>query len=63
MTKKEAIELLGGTATAAAKAIGYKTAHGVVVWKDGELNDAQRDRVTAAYARKNLAKHLPASLK
>lgn len=50
MLKQEAIELLGGTATQAAKAIGI-TAQAVSGWPD-QLTPALRDRVQAALYRK-----------
>ena len=56
MLKSKAIELLGGTITAAADAIGI-TYQGVEKWPD-ELPDRIADRVVAAIARK----HLPAEL-
>lgn len=56
MRKTRAIELLGGTPTAAARAIGI-SASAVSQWPD-ELPPAIADRVQAAVARK----HLPAEL-
>lgn len=56
MLKSKAIELLGGTVTAAADAIGI-TYQGVEKWPN-ELPDRIADRVVAAIARK----HLPAEL-
>lgn len=56
MLKSKAIELLGGTVTSAAEAIGI-TYQGVEKWPD-ELPDRIADRVVAAIARK----HLPAAL-
>ena len=56
MLKSKAIELLGGTITAAADAIGI-TYQGVEKWPD-KLPDRIADRVVAAIARK----HLPAEL-
>ena len=56
MLKTKAIELLGGSVSAAAQAIGvsYQAVH---KWPD-ELPDAIADRVIAAIARK----HLPPEL-
>jgi hypothetical protein len=52
MNKTQAIEMLGGTVTAAAEAIGI-TRSAVSQWPE-ELPDAIRDRVQAALARKHL---------
>jgi hypothetical protein len=49
MNKAHAIKLLGGTVTAAAKAIGI-SASAVTQWPD-ELPDRIADRVLAAYVR------------
>ena len=49
MEKQTAINLLGGTATSAAKAIGI-TPQAVSMWPD-KLSAATRDRVEAALAR------------
>lgn len=56
MRKSKAIELLGGSVTAAADAIGI-TYQAVEKWPD-DLPDRISDRVVAAIARK----HLPAGL-
>lgn len=56
MTKSEAIELLGGTTVAAARAIGI-TPSAIHQWPD-DLPARLEDRVLAALARK----HLPPSL-
>lgn len=56
MLKTKAIELLGGTVTAAAEAIGI-TYQGIEKWPD-VLPDRIADRVVAAIARK----HLPPEL-
>jgi hypothetical protein len=56
MNKTQAIQLLGGTVTAAAEAVGISRS-AVSQWPD-ELPDAIRDRVQAALARK----HLPPEL-
>ena len=53
MKKAEALELLGGTVTAAAEAIGISTS-AVSQWPD-ELPDSVRDRVQAALWRKKQA--------
>lgn len=50
MNKFQALELLGGTVTAASEAIGISPA-AVSQWPD-ELTDAIRDRVQAALWRK-----------
>lgn len=50
MTKSEAIRLLGGTPTAAARAIGI-TVSGVCLWPD-ELPERISDRVQAALWRR-----------
>ena len=52
MDKKRAIELLGGTVSSAAEAIGITTS-AVSQWPD-ELPDRVADRVLAALARKHL---------
>lgn len=49
MTKTEAIELLGGSVTAVAEAIGIS--HSAVSQWPEELTDAIRDRVQAALYR------------
>jgi len=54
MQKAQAIELLGGSITAAAKAIGV-TYQAVKKWPD-ELSDRIADRVYAASARKKKPK-------
>lgn len=51
MKKSEAIDLLGGTATSAAKEIGI-TVKAVSKWPD-PLTDAIRDRVQAALYRRS----------
>lgn len=52
MKKSEAIDLLGGTPSAAAKAIGISPS-AVSQWPDDEdLSDAVRDRVQAALWRR-----------
>jgi hypothetical protein len=52
MKKSEAIDLLGGTTSAAAKAIGISPS-AVSQWPDDEdLSDAIRDRVQAALWRR-----------
>lgn len=52
MRKREAIDLLGGSATAVALAIGI-TPQAVSQWPDDEdLSDAIRDRVQAALWRR-----------
>jgi hypothetical protein len=56
MDKRKAIELLGGTPTSAAAAIGI-TVSAVSQWED-VLSDTLADRVVAAIARK----HLPPAL-
>lgn len=56
MNKAQAIELLGGTVTAAADAVGI-TRSAVSQWPD-VLPDAIRDRVQAAIARKCLPPEL-----
>lgn len=56
MKKSRAIELLGGTASSVASAVGV-TAQAVSQWPD-ELPKRIEDRVLAALARK----HLPAGL-
>lgn len=56
MDKAKAIELLGGTVTAAAEAIGV-TYQAVEKWPD-PLPDRIADRVVAAIARKHLPPHL-----
>lgn len=56
MNKAKAIELLGGTVTAAAAAVGV-TPSAVTQWPD-ELPGRIEDRVLAALARK----HLPPDL-
>lgn len=56
MNKSKAIELLGGTASSAAEAVGV-TASAVSQWPD-ELPPRIADRVLAALARK----HLPPEL-
>lgn len=53
MNKSEAIQLLGGSVSAAADAIGI-TRSAVSQWPD-DLPDAIRDRVQAALARKHLS--------
>lgn len=50
MDKKTAINLLGGTPSKAAKALGYKTVHGIYVWPD-DLPLAYQDRVNGAAMR------------
>lgn len=50
MTKDDAIRLLGGTASSAAKAIGVST-QAIHVWPKGVLPARIRDRVQAAIAR------------
>ena len=52
MNKQTAINLLGGTPTKAARAIGI-TSQAVQRWPD-ELTDKIRDRVEAALARQKL---------
>lgn len=52
MNKQNAINLLGGTPTKAARAIGI-TSQAVQRWP-GELTDKIRDRVEAALARQKL---------
>ncbi len=52
MLKTEAIQLLGGTITAAAKAIGV-TYHAVHQWPD-ELPPRIADRVYAVWGKKNM---------
>ena len=52
MLKSQAIELLGGTVTAAAEAVGV-TSSAVTQWPD-ELPPRIADRVLAALARKHL---------
>lgn len=52
MNKKQAIQLLGGTVTAAAEAVGISRS-AVSQWPE-ELPDPIRDRVQAAIARKHL---------
>lgn len=52
MRKEKAIELLGGTPTAAAEQIGI-TVSAVTQWPD-DLPDRIADRVLAAIARKHL---------
>lgn len=52
MNKARAIDLLGGTVTAAAQAIGV-TPSAVTQWPE-ELPDRIADRVLAALARKHL---------
>lgn len=52
MNKAQAIHLLGGTVTAAAKAVGISRS-AVSQWPE-VLPDAIRDRVQAAIARKHL---------
>lgn len=54
MEKQKAIELLGGTATAAAQAIGI-TYQAVAGWPD-VLSDRIADRVYAALARQSKSK-------
>jgi hypothetical protein len=56
MLKTEAIRLLGGTPSAAARAIGISVS-AVSLWPE-ELSPAITDRVQAAIARE----HLPAEL-
>jgi len=56
MDKKLAIELLGGTASAAAEAIGI-TPSAVSQWPD-ELPSRLQDRVLAVLARRHLAPEL-----
>ncbi len=56
MNKSQAIDLLGGTVTAAAEAIGISRS-AVSQWPE-ELPDTIRDRVQAAIARR----HLPPEL-
>lgn len=56
MLKTKAIELLGGTVTAAARAVGITPA-AVTQWPD-DLPDRIADRVLAVLARQ----HLPASM-
>lgn len=56
MNKTQAIQLLGGTVTAAAEAVGISRS-AVSQWPE-ELPDSIRDRVQAAIARK----HLPPEL-
>lgn len=56
MLKSQAIELLGGTVTAAAEAVGV-TSSAVTQWPE-ELPRRIADRVLAALARK----HLPAEI-
>ena len=51
MLKSEAIELLGGTVTSAAREIGI-TVQAVCLWPD-VLSDAVRDRVQAALWRRS----------
>lgn len=58
MLKSQAIELLGGTATSAAAAIGV-TSQAISGWPD-QLTPALRDRVQAALYRKNLQRAKPA---
>lgn len=52
MKKSRAIELLGGTVTAAAKAVGV-TPSAITQWPD-ELPERIADRVLAALAREHL---------
>lgn len=47
ITKQEAIALLGGSASEAARRIGV-TPQAVILWPDGILTDRTRDRVQAA---------------
>jgi len=56
MLKTKAIELLGGSITEAAKAVGV-TASAVSQWPD-ELPERISDRVLAALARKHLSPEL-----
>ena len=58
MKKAEAIQLLGGTTSAAAKAIGISTA-AVSLWPD-ELPARIADRVQAALWRKGIASAMSA---
>lgn len=60
MNKKQAIQLLGGTVTAAAEAIGISRS-AVSQWPE-ELPDPIRDRVQAAIARKHLAPEVIGSI-
>jgi len=59
MLKTKAIELLGGSVTAAAKAVGITPA-AVTQWPD-ELPDRIADRVLAALARERLPELFGAS--
>jgi hypothetical protein len=60
MNKLRAIDLLGGTVTAAANAIGI-TSSAVTQWPD-VLPDRLTDRVLAALARKHLPPELLAKI-
>ena len=50
MDKKTAIQLLGGTPSKAAAAMGYKTRHAVYVWPD-QLPQSLQDKVNGALLR------------
>jgi hypothetical protein len=58
MTKKEAIELLGGTPNLAAKALGYTVVQTVYTWPD-ELPQALEDRVRGALIRLKIKQKKP----
>lgn len=55
MNKQTAIELLGGTAMLASKAMGYKSVQAIYVWPD-VLPTPVADRVVGAIARLKAAK-------
>lgn len=57
MLKQKAIELLGGTVTAAARAVGV-TPSAVTQWPE-ELPPRIADRVQAAIARRAFAQSMP----
>jgi len=55
MLKKEAIDILGGTVTSAARAVGVSP-QAVSLWPD-VLSDAIRDRVQAALWRQKQSRY------
>ena len=50
MKKQTAINLLGGTPSKAAKALGYKSVQAVYLWPE-KLPQALSDRITGALTR------------
>jgi|JI10StandDraft_1071094.scaffolds.fasta_scaffold253291_2 hypothetical protein len=55
MEKQKAIEMLGGTAIKASRAMGYKSRHAIYMWPE-KLPQSVADRVNGALARINATK-------